>query len=168
MFMYLNPIASEQGKAISNTYESVACLLDCTSPHPDVVLNISASEMVLHINSDASYVCEPKSKSRAGGHYFLRERPIDMNKPTTRQPTNNGAIHIKLWIQRNVLASANKAEVGALFINGKCDVPLRTTLIKMDHHKPPTPIQNVNSTLNSIFNSSIWLRQSKAMDMILY
>ena len=44
-------------------------------------------------------------------------------------------------ILRNIMASAAEAEYGALFLNGKAAVPIRTPLIEMHHPQPPTPIQ---------------------------
>ena len=63
------------------------------------------------------------------------------------------------------MASAAEAEYGALFLNGKAGVPIRTTLIEMGHPQPPTPIQVDNSTAVGIANRSIKQKMSKAMDM---
>ena len=63
------------------------------------------------------------------------------------------------------MASAAKAEYGALFLNGQAAVPVRVTLIEMGHPQPPTPIQVDNSTAVGIANKSIKQKMSKAMDM---
>ena len=66
------------------------------------------------------------------------------------------------------MSSAAEAELGALFLNAKEAVPIRTTLIEMNWPKPPTPIQVDNSTALGIANQSIKQKKSKAMDMWFY
>ena len=63
------------------------------------------------------------------------------------------------------MASAAEAEYGALFLNVKAAVQIRTTLIEMHHPQPTTPIQVENSTALVIANKSIKQKRSKAMDM---
>jgi hypothetical protein len=120
--------------------------------------------MVLHIHSDASYLSEPKSRSRAGGHFFLSNMPTDPTKGPTK-PRLNGPIHIVCGIMRNVMASAAESEVGALFLNGQEAIPLRDTLIKFGHPQPSTPLQTDNTTAAGIANDTIKQKRSKAMNM---
>ena len=63
------------------------------------------------------------------------------------------------------MASAAESEYGTLLLNGQAAVPIRTTLIEMNHPQPPTPIQVDNSTAVGIANKSIKRKHSKAMDM---
>jgi hypothetical protein len=58
--------------------------LDFMATQEETILTYRASEMVLAIHSDASYLSEPKARSRAGGHMFMAG-----NKEI---PFNNGAI----------------------------------------------------------------------------
>jgi hypothetical protein len=76
--------------------------------------------MVLAIHSDASYLSEPKARSRAGGQMFMSSND-DI-------PTNNGAVLNISQIIRAVMSSAAEAELGALFINAKTAVSMRHTL----------------------------------------
>jgi hypothetical protein len=46
-------------------------LLDYLATQEDAVLYYHASDMVLAVHSDTSYLSEPKARSRAGGHFFL-------------------------------------------------------------------------------------------------
>jgi hypothetical protein len=71
--------------------------------------------MVLAIHSDASYLSEPKARSRAGGHFFLSKNG--------NNPPNNGAVLNVSKIIKVVMSSAAEAELGALFINAKKSVP---------------------------------------------
>lgn len=45
--------------------------LDCVSIHPDTISTFQANSMILNVHIDASYITEPKARSRAGGHFFL-------------------------------------------------------------------------------------------------
>ena len=66
------------------------------------------------------------------------------------------------------MSSAAEAELGAIFINTKEAVPIRTTLIEMNWPQPPTPIQVDNSTAVGIANQTIKKKMSKSMDMRFY
>jgi hypothetical protein len=66
------------------------------------------------------------------------------------------------------MASATKAEAGALFVNGQDANPLRNTLIELGHPHPPMPIQTNNSTAAGFANNTIKQKLSKAMDMFFY
>ena len=45
--------------------------------HPQMVIRYYASDMVLNVYSDASYLTAPKARNRAGGHFFLGSIPKD-------------------------------------------------------------------------------------------
>ena len=71
---------------------------------------IFASDMVLQLHSDASYVNKQKARSTVGGYFFLGKKFAD------KEPIFlNGAIHTVCSILRLVAASAANAELGALF-----------------------------------------------------
>ena len=80
----------------------------------------------------------------------------------------NGPIAVNAKIIKNVMSSASEAKIGALYMNAKLAVPMRTTLAELGHPQPPTPIQTDNSTANGIVNSTIRQNQSKAIDMRFY
>eukprot|EP00957_Ditylum_brightwellii_P056724 4298590-Ditylum_brightwellii.AAC.1 len=66
------------------------------------------------------------------------------------------------------MASAVEAELGALLENAKEAEALRTTLQKLGHQQPATPIQVDNSVAHKIVNSNIRQQKSKAIDMRFY
>ena len=121
--------------------------------------------MTLYIHSDASYLSEPKARSRAGGHFYLSDKPIDPTIKPSTQPPNNGPLHTTSHILRNVMASAAEAKVGALFVNSQEAIPLRYALKELGHPQPPTPVQTDNSTAAGYSNNTIKQKRSKAMDM---
>ena len=63
------------------------------------------------------------------------------------------------------MSSAAEAEIGATFHNGQESVPIRTTLQKLGHPQPPTPIRVDNSTAEGFANGTINQKRSKAIDM---
>jgi hypothetical protein len=52
--MPLNDIATEQKKATEKTQAATNQLLDYLATHPDATILYHASDMILHIHSDAS------------------------------------------------------------------------------------------------------------------
>ena len=84
--------------------------------------------MVIHIDSDSSYLSKPYARRHTVGHYYLILQPVDPKKPPKLSPPANVPIHIEYRILRHVVASDAKAEVGGLFHNREIAVPLRITL----------------------------------------
>jgi hypothetical protein len=113
--------------------------------------------MKLAIHSNASYLLEPKARSRAGGHMFMAG--------TEEIPINNGAVLNILQIIKAVMSLAAEAELGALFINAKTVVSMWWTLEELGHLQPRTPIQTNNSTAHALLTNKILPKALKAMDM---
>ena len=67
----LSDIASEQNDATKNTMKRVRKFLNCAASQEEAIIVFNASGTVLAIHSDAYYLSEKKSRSRAGGYYFL-------------------------------------------------------------------------------------------------
>jgi hypothetical protein len=80
-------------------------------------------------------------------------------------PLNNGAIFTNATIIKEVMASAAKAELGALYLNAKEAVYLWQILIEMGHSQPQTPIQTDNTTAEGVTNKKIQTKHTNAMDM---
>ena len=57
--------------------ERVDQFLDYMHDHPVAKIRYYASDMVLNVHFDASYLTAPKAQSRAGGHFFLGSLPKD-------------------------------------------------------------------------------------------
>ena len=66
------------------------------------------------------------------------------------------------------MGSATEAEIGAGYMNGQDDVPIRTSLIEMGHPQPPTPLQVDNTTARSFANGTMKQKRSKSIDMNFY
>jgi hypothetical protein len=156
--MPLNAIATEQTKVTEKKQAATNQMLDYLATHPDATIRYHASDMVLHIHSDASYLSVSNARSRLGGLFFSGNK-------FPEQETLNGSILNAVVVIKNVVASAAESEVGACFSNTQSGAPLRVTLTKLDHTQPPTPLRADNSTAFGIVNETIKQKRSKAMDM---
>ena len=156
----LSTIAAQQSKPTMETMRKAKQLLDYVATQEEAIITYSASDMVLAVHSDASYLCESNARSRAGGHFF-------MSKDTTYPPNHDAILNIAQII-KNVMSSAAKAELGALYIMAREAVYIRIILDKMGHTQPRTPIQTDNSTAEGIINNTVQPKQTKAMDMLFH
>ena len=91
--------------------------LDYLSTHPTFVVTYKASDMILHVDSDASYLVEPGTKSRGGGYYYLSSHKF---------PKINGSIHCMATLIKAIMSSAAEAELGKLFLNATHIVSMRS------------------------------------------
>ena len=132
-------------------------LLDYLATQEDVVLTYNRSEMVMAVHSDASYLCKPKAKSRAGGHFFM--------STNAKIPPNNGAILNIAHITKHVMTSAMEAKLAALYIMAREVVYMRIILEEMGHKQLATPIQTDNAMAEAVINTKITPKRLKAMDM---
>jgi hypothetical protein len=168
MLVTLGTLASAQSKGTEQTAKAVTRLLNYAASHNDAAIEYKASDMVLYIHSDASYLSESKARSRVGGHFYLSSKPTDPTRPPNAPVPNNGAVHTTATILKNVMSSVAEAELGGLFLNAKDGTVLATTLKEMGWPQPPTPIQTDNSCASGIANGTLRQRKSKAMDMRFY
>ena len=162
----LNTIASAQSKGTEATLDACTRLLNYVATHPDAIIRFNASDMVLHIHADASYLSSPNAKSCAGGYFFLSTHPAKL-QPNQPAPVN-GALHVLCSLIGPVVASAAEAEVGAAFMCGQEGCPIRQTLIELGHPQPATPIQTDNECAQGILSDTVKQRRSKAIDMRFY
>jgi hypothetical protein len=70
VLMALSSIAVEQTKATEKTLGRCIQLLDYLASNSEAKVRYHASDMVMNIHSDASYLSETKARSRACGHFF--------------------------------------------------------------------------------------------------
>jgi hypothetical protein len=141
-------IAMEQTKATEKNQASTNQLLDYLATHPDATIRYHASNMILHIHSDASYLSVSNARSRLGGLFFCGEK-------SPHEDNLNGSILNAASIIKNVVASAAESEVGACFQNAQSGAPLRVTLAELGHIQPITPLRTENSTAFGIVNKTI-------------
>jgi hypothetical protein len=154
VLMPLNDIVTEQTKATEKTQAATHQLLDYLATHPDATIRYHASDMILHIHSDASYLSVSDARSRIGGLFFCGNK-------SPQQDTLNGSILNIASIIKNLVASAAESEVGACFHNAQSGSPLRVTPTGLGHVQPPTPLRIDNSTAFGILNEKIKRKKIK-------
>ena len=80
--------------------------------YPDTYIRYKASDMVLHIDSDAAYLIAPTARRRVAGYFHLSNHPT-----TTKIPTLNGAIHVECKTLHHVVSSVSEAEISEVYHN---------------------------------------------------
>lgn len=156
----LNEIASHQATATEEIMRRAEHFMDYMWTHPDAKIRYHASDMVLNVHSDASYLSAKNARSRASGYIFLGSIPRD-GKPIKL----NGCVNLLCSVLKMVAASAAEAELGALFLNAKEAKVLRLTLEELGHPQPPIPVHADNSTTVGIVNNTIKKQKSRSMEM---
>jgi hypothetical protein len=168
MVTSIGSIATEQASATELTMKAITQLLNYAACNPDATLRYHASDMILYVESDASYLSESKARSRVAGFHYLSDKRDNLQDPNATPPPFNGAISIPCKVLKAVLASAAETELAGLFVNGQEAVPERITLEELGHPQGPTPMCTDNKTGNGIANDTIKQKRSKAMDMRFY
>ena len=156
----LSELSSAQATATEATKRACHQFLDYCATHPTSTIRYHASDMVLKLHSDSSYLNALRARSRQGGHFFLGNK--------SGPDILNGAILHLAAIMKMVLSSAAEAEFGALFHNTKEVTPLHTTLEELGHPQPPTPVLVDNSTAVGLANDTVTQRCSRVIDMHFY
>lgn len=163
MLPALNEISTQQSKPTADTIKKCNQLLDYAATYPNAVIRYHASDMILHVDTDAAYLVLPKARSRIAGHYFLSNHPPPI--PVMPKPRPNGPIHTECQTLKTVVSSAAEAECGGLYLNAQTAIPIRDTLIAIGHPQPATPIKTDNSTALGIVTSLMKPKRSKTWDM---
>ena len=162
MLRALNEISRIQARPTKDTLAKAQWFLDYTATYPNAIIRYHASQMVLHIDSDAAYLVMPESSSVYAGHFYLSDWPRD--KPNLLSTKCNGPILTTCKTIRNVVVSAAEAETTGTFCNAKEGVAILSSLIGLGHKKPPTPPKTDNSTTDGFVNSS--MKPKKFQNMV--
>jgi hypothetical protein len=112
--------------------------------------------MQLKIHSDASYLSEPKTKSRIGGYFYLGCKTNSRMKPLS-----NGLLLCHTTVLKHVVSSVAEAEFGALFVNTKEGTVTRTTFSEMGHNQDATDLTTDNTTAYGIINNTVLQKDQK-------
>ena len=147
---------STKSEGTAKTLTAQQHFLDYCHCNPNAVKLYKASDMILFVDSDASYLTCPGSKSRAGGFFYLGNKD---------ESIINGSILYLTTIIKNVMASAAESEIAALFLNARLAIPLRNALREMGHPQPPTRMKTDNNTASGFANNTIKQNKTKAIEM---
>jgi hypothetical protein len=157
----LSAIAARQSNGTQAVAEACHQLFDYVATHPDagICYHYHACDMILTIHTDASYLSELGSESRAAGHFYLTNR--------NNENFNNGAILTLSSIIKHVMssASASEAELATLYYGCKQAASIHITLEEMGHPQPaPTSVTTDNITAQGITMGTMTPKVSKSND----
>ncbi len=79
VLMALSSTAIKQSKGTTETMEKAKQLLDYLATYPDAMICFKASDMILNVHSNASYISKSNAQSQACGHFFMGWTPKDGN-----------------------------------------------------------------------------------------
>lgn len=159
----LSKMANQQSAPTQNTMSELSRFLNYVDQFPDAHLTFRPSNMQLHIHSDASYLGDPKSRSRFGGVFTMG--PISYTGPENPYDIN-GPVLVSTGIIPTVVGSATEAEYAGLYLNAQNGEVARQILADLGHPQTqPTEITYDNTTAGSIANKTAKIRRSKAIAM---
>ena len=127
----LNTLSLTQAKLTTKTKQLCNHQLNYCATYPNVGLRYQASAMILHIDSDASYLIVCKAKSRIVGYFYLNNKPSNT--------INNAPILVKCRTLKHVVTSSAECEIAGVFHNTKTTSPIQYILNEIGHKQPPTP-----------------------------
>jgi len=156
----INETSSTQANPMKLTKDECQQILDYTATYPNVFIRFYASDMVLHVDTDAAYLVMLKAKSRIAGYFYLSDHP-----KRTPHPNLNRALLVECKTLWHVVSSAAEAETAGVFHNAQIAISIRYLLECMGHQQPPTPIKTDNSTANGFVHDNIHQKRSKSWDM---
>ena len=151
----ISAIALQSANPTKETLAHTIQLLDYLATQEDAVLTYNRSEMIMAVHSDAR--CEPKAKSRAGGHFFMTtnaEIP-----PQQRCHPQHSPHHQK----RHDVGHGSRTS-GTIY-NGKRGGVYENNIGRNGTQTTATPIQTDNAMAEAVINAKITPKRSKAMDM---
>ena len=151
----LNELARTVSKGTSETMEATIYLLNYIAAHNRPRICYRASDMILQVDSDASFqVCE-QARSRVGGYHFLGSHD---------NTAFNAPIAVLAKVIKPVMGSAAEAEVAALHMNAQEAIPMRYCLEELGHKQPATRIRTDNQTAQGFIRGTIKQKRSRTFD----
>ena len=153
----LNKISRRQSNPSVGTKKALDMLMDYLSTYPSARLRYHATDMQLHIESDAAYLVLPGAKSRIAGHYKLSN--------FYNNNLFNSPIHTECKTIRHVVCSAAEAETHGLFQNCQNAIAIRQALEGLGHKQERTIVKTDNTTAEGFCKKTMREKKSKTWDM---
>ena len=154
-----NSIITIQSKLAQDTHHKVNHLLDYLVTNSNYEVTYKASDIILHTDSDATYLIEPGTKSRAGGYFYC------FNYISAKL---NGSIYCLTTLIKDAISSVAEAEPGGLFLNATHVISICNELHNTNHPQPLKSIKTDNITAVGVIANIIQRKRSKAIDMRFY
>ena len=134
-------LATQQSNPTEGTMNGITKLLSYAASNPNAELRYYTNAMILWIDSDASYLSEPKFRSTCAGYHFLSNRPHDEpNRPLQPHDVepmlHNAPVYVVMCnIMKEVVSAASEAaELAGLFHNEKKHAPSASASKNLDTH----------------------------------
>ena len=150
----VHELGSVQAQPTLNDMAKMDRLLQYVSTHRNIGIRYYASNMILNMLSDASYLSRPRARSVLGFYGYLG-LPNGINGPIAC-----GSLVIKC-----VVASVAEAELAGGFKAAQIAVMHRRTLHDLGYPQPPTLLRMDNSVAIGLATNAINAKRSKTMDM---
>ena len=147
----INEISAAQASPTVTTLQKIQMLLNYLATYPNAKVRFYASDMQLHIDSDAAYLVAPKAKIRVAGFFYCSKKDDSRHIP----PTLNGPVHNECRVLRHVVTSAAEAETTALFYNTQMALELVHILCALGQPQRPIPIKTDNATAASFVRDTL-------------
>jgi hypothetical protein len=157
-------LASEQSTATLGTMKRLERLLGFVSSHRLGKIIFHASDMLLSVLSDASYLSRPRARSVAGSFHHLT-RLLRPGLPPDPLAFINGPVPCHTNTIPVVCSSVQEAEYAALFAAARLADNERSILHNLGYPQPPTLLLCDNEIAVGLANQTITPRLSKSIDM---
>ena len=153
----VNLIASLQANPTQYVKDAAKRLLQYCARYLNNAIQFHACDMVLHVQSDASYLSRNNARSVAGAIFYIG----NINKPEFI----NGSVHALSTIIPAVVASAAEAEYAALFMAVRDAVDIRNILSDLGYPQPPTSLLCDNACAVGLATNRVRQRRSESIDI---
>ncbi len=150
----VHQLSSVQAQPTANDMARMYRLLQYLAAHSNNGIRYHASDMILQLMSDASYLCRPKARS-VGGIYSYLGLPSAINGP----------ISCGSWMIECVCSSVAEAELASGFRVAQVATPHRRILADLGYPQPATMLRMDNTVALGIASGQMNARRSKSMDM---
>jgi hypothetical protein len=155
----VNSVGSAQANPTAAVKAAAIHLLHYGHTYPNASITYRASDMILSIDADASYLGETGARSRAAStfKFVTRDNP----------DYDNGLIECISTIIPTIVTGAAEAEYAGLFIAGQTGLAYRYTLQDLNCPQPDTGTRITcdNLTSGKIAHRKWKQKRSKPMDM---
>jgi hypothetical protein len=159
--MALSTIASEQAKGTQNTMLKTKQLMDYMATHPNATVRFNASDMIMNVHSDASYLSEANAHSRACGHFFhgMEGGPHKTHqiKRSILHTMCNFMLRRRFHCQSQTWCPLPQLQTGSNI--------LTHSRPEMGHLQTPMLVHYNNSTAVGNADNSVKQQRSRAMEM---
>ena len=150
----LHELGSVQSRPSENDMKKMNRLLGYVSKHRNIAIRFYASNMILQLISDASYLCRPRARSVYGTYCYFGE-----------PEWINGPIACASKMISSVLSSVAEAELCGGFRIAQDAVHYRRIANDLGYPQPATLLRMDNTVAIGLALGTINAKRSKAMDM---